>query len=381
MIRVSKKAATIGDIGTDHDGYAPSKIITGSPDVLIDGKPVARVSDQLEPHTKPGSSPHPRTIASGSSTVFINGLPMAITGGSVGCGGVIIGSSTVVVGDMAPAARQMSIPAPLQQATPTSQPGIIPVLDDWKPVPGYRGLIYHTKRQMDDYQADDLQHGDLAMQDIIKLGKTYNFAFVPQEFYYPASLHFQRLRIGAAIVSWGKYSPIIGKMIDRFQSNTGGLFTDPLLDKAMKEHSRTAAFTTELKRSIQSELAGNNGSLPKSIKANTMQKINSAAIGVSLPKFDDRNDRTNGLGIAVHDVYAVEAALTSLEFKGRQFRGEITYRIQDHFGLDVLDVDGGKGFEFLAPFRSWFLLQRYTGYNYAPFITEMNFNVFIEGSF
>src|SRR5690606_16447704 len=39
------------------------------------------------------------TIASGSSTVFINGLPVATTGGAISCGGVTIGSSSVVVGD------------------------------------------------------------------------------------------------------------------------------------------------------------------------------------------------------------------------------------------------------------------------------------------
>ncbi|MNF75133.1 hypothetical protein D3C84_571890 [compost metagenome] len=42
-----------------------------------------------------------RKIASGS-TVFVNGKPLAITGGAVDCGGVIIGSGTVIVGDIAP---------------------------------------------------------------------------------------------------------------------------------------------------------------------------------------------------------------------------------------------------------------------------------------
>lgn len=99
---MSKKAATIGDIGTDHDGFAPSPIITGSQDIIIDNKPAARVGDKLAPHTKPGSSPHDRTISTGSSTVFFNGKPAAITGSEVGCGGVIIGGSSVIIGDQAP---------------------------------------------------------------------------------------------------------------------------------------------------------------------------------------------------------------------------------------------------------------------------------------
>lgn len=94
-----KKVVLLGDLGTDHEGFPPTPVINGSPDVLIDGKPVARVGDQLAQHSKPKHSPHPRTIASGSSTVFINGLPIATTGGAISCGGVTIGSSSVVVGD------------------------------------------------------------------------------------------------------------------------------------------------------------------------------------------------------------------------------------------------------------------------------------------
>lgn len=115
---MTKKAAKIGDIGTDHDGFHPTAITAGSPDVFIDGIPAARVGDPLAPHDKPNNPPHPRTIASGSSTVFVNGKPLAITGGAVDCGGVVIGSGTVIVGDIAPVARAVMAPQP----TPTEIP-------------------------------------------------------------------------------------------------------------------------------------------------------------------------------------------------------------------------------------------------------------------
>lgn len=99
---MSKKAATIGDIGTDHDGFPPTPIIEGSQDIIIDNKPAARVGDALAPHAKPGSPPHNRAITTGSTTVFFNGKPAAITGSEVGCGGVIIGGSSVIIGDQAP---------------------------------------------------------------------------------------------------------------------------------------------------------------------------------------------------------------------------------------------------------------------------------------
>ncbi len=91
------KAVKVGDIGTEHGGFHETKVISGSPDVFIDGMPVARVGDQLALHDKPKNPPHGRVIVSGSTTVFINGKPMAITGGAISCGGVTIGSGSVTV--------------------------------------------------------------------------------------------------------------------------------------------------------------------------------------------------------------------------------------------------------------------------------------------
>lgn len=49
--------ALLGDIGTDHDGFHPSPVIAASPDVFLDGKPVARQGDPLAPHVKPNTPP------------------------------------------------------------------------------------------------------------------------------------------------------------------------------------------------------------------------------------------------------------------------------------------------------------------------------------
>ncbi len=39
--------ALVGDIGSAHDGYPATPIISGSSTVKIDGKPVARKGDAL----------------------------------------------------------------------------------------------------------------------------------------------------------------------------------------------------------------------------------------------------------------------------------------------------------------------------------------------
>ncbi|OEE75048.1 type VI secretion system PAAR protein [Vibrio genomosp. F6] len=89
------KAALLGDIGIEHDGFPPTPIISASPDVMIDGKPVARIGDDLEPHDKPKNPPHPRKIASGASHILVNGKPIAIDGSAVNCGGEIKAGSSV----------------------------------------------------------------------------------------------------------------------------------------------------------------------------------------------------------------------------------------------------------------------------------------------
>ncbi|GAA0243321.1 type VI secretion system PAAR protein [Marinomonas primoryensis] len=88
----------VGDVGTDHDGFPPTPVTAGSPDVNYDGSPAARVGDPLEPHDKPKHPPHPRAIAAGSSSVFINGKPAALTGGAIDCGGVTQGTASVNIG-------------------------------------------------------------------------------------------------------------------------------------------------------------------------------------------------------------------------------------------------------------------------------------------
>ncbi|PSF05929.1 hypothetical protein C7H09_12320 [Marinobacter fuscus] len=59
----------------------------------------SRVVPVTAPHSKPKHPPHPRAIAAGSATVLINGIPAAVTGSAISCGGVTIGSGSVVIGD------------------------------------------------------------------------------------------------------------------------------------------------------------------------------------------------------------------------------------------------------------------------------------------
>lgn len=78
-------------------GHGTNPIATGSPNVLFDNLPAARMSD-----TSACGSPIVGAVA---STVLINGLPAATLGSTGGHGSVIIGGSgSVIIGDSAVAA-------------------------------------------------------------------------------------------------------------------------------------------------------------------------------------------------------------------------------------------------------------------------------------
>lgn len=86
-------------------GHAVNPTVTGSPDVLINGLPTLRVSD---------NSACGDTVAEGMSTILVNGLPIAFLGSSTRHGGTIItGSGNVLVGNQhapAPFTPPLSLP-------------------------------------------------------------------------------------------------------------------------------------------------------------------------------------------------------------------------------------------------------------------------------
>lgn len=89
-------AARIGD-PTTHPGALAG---VGAPNVLIEGKPAARVGDQHVCAFPPPAGPHPaNAVAKGSLTVTINGQPAARVGDACACGAQIaMGALTVRIG-------------------------------------------------------------------------------------------------------------------------------------------------------------------------------------------------------------------------------------------------------------------------------------------
>ena len=89
-----------GDAGAVHcSGYT---IASGSSDVFVDGRPVARNGDPSTVHQKPSGNkcvPHVSKIIATSTSVFINGQPVAVVGDRMSeCTQIIQGSETVFIG-------------------------------------------------------------------------------------------------------------------------------------------------------------------------------------------------------------------------------------------------------------------------------------------
>ncbi|MDE9487447.1 PAAR domain-containing protein [Xenorhabdus bovienii] len=269
-------------------------------------------------------------------------------------------------------------------------------------------VIFKTKRKMDDYDAEDMIYADLSEEQLKhKVGLTdvgvpcHNYSLIdfiaqaelPNENIMQwcnpytmedrdtsARMLFDKFRELSDLYSFvGEYQGLMRKMISHMQGNTGGNFTDPLLDKAMSERiledTSDQSSLLVIKRTLIKNIDWDNGYYPLDKKG----KLYEAIMGSILPKFDNIEDRVNGLGITVHDTWATHITLQSLEVNGNAFKATIHYHIQDHFGLDKSDVTHYFYKKFRI-FRIWFLLQHWNQYGYKPFITEMNVTQVIEGS-
>lgn len=86
------KVSMLGDNCTGHDCWPPRPNVEASTNVYVNGIAVHREGDAWEVHTCPSiPETHASVLASGSSTVFVNGKQMARKGDPVACGSFIDG--------------------------------------------------------------------------------------------------------------------------------------------------------------------------------------------------------------------------------------------------------------------------------------------------
>ncbi|WP_435608082.1 PAAR domain-containing protein [Pseudomonas knackmussii] len=257
--------------------------------------------------------------------------------------------------------------------------------------------IFLSQGKMDDYAAPDMKHGDL---DAKELKRRYDWApnYI-SEIAEPSRLKrwlnsfkvdtltreeqrkadaqelFEDFHQLAATFSWyGPYRSLIDLLIDHMQGNTGAPFRHPLMDQALSEHKSMSSSLEAISNSLSRNIDWKHGYYPAVEK----EALTRVVLGSYLPKFDSWINRIDGMGLAVHDTAATEIVLKSLFVRGNQFRAEVHYRIQDHFGLDDKDV-AHPLYGSLPLFQIWYVLQRWSGYGFQPFLTEMSVIKTVDG--
>ncbi len=191
----------------------------------------------------------------------------------------------------------------------------------------------------------------------------------------PASYHWSNMRfMVTSLFSVGELQAVALKMIAKFQSNSGGEFTDDVLTSKVEEHASTKRFVASLTEVIVDTIKREGGNIT-SLK-NEVIDWNGKPYG--RPRFSTLKDTfAGGLTICINDVWAYEVSITEYEVDSAEFSGKFKVTLFDQFGLDKPDVD--KKFGYLSGFRSWFLLQHRR--DFKPFITKIEFDRTFEGTF
>lgn len=168
----------------------------------------------------------------------------------------------------------------------------------------------------------------------------------------------------ANLFSVGELERVALAMVARFEKNTGGEFSDPVLTKHIMKHSSTVGFIQKVEDGIRRRLKESGGN-PVILFNPTVHRTPN---DYGRPIFGTISDTfAGGLTICWNDTWAYEISIEQFDRINDDYL--LTYKISlfDHFGLDITDLAGHPLHYSLAGFRAWFALQHI--HSYRPFIT------------
>jgi len=269
-------------------------------------------------------------------------------------------------------------------------------------------VVFSTVHKFDDYVADDMQCGDLNEAQLVSLGvndiservdpyrllrydtsqsKSYRrFDFdIPPSFPKGKSITreecksilFDEMRELSTQFAHGQYAYLIREMINHFQNGNGASYRNSGLDEAFSNLIKPPSSSNVLEI-IRSTISNEFNETNQGYNPPLMQNISSKIYNGRLPRFDRTKDSFNGLGITIHDIYAQKIEISTLHGTSNSWGAVISFKAQDHFGLDKIDIQDAvfKQFRF---FRIWFFLQRHKDYAFKPFFTNFNALIPISG--
>lgn len=269
--------------------------------------------------------------------------------------------------------------------------------------------LFTTKKRFNDFGAPDMRYGDLSestlkhnlgLINISNVADPYRLVQLtpfdnPQSPFAGvyinrqpkmltvkecASLLFDEMkRISLPFSLYGQYRHLINQMLNHMQNNTGAAFINGQLHLAYKSQILNDRNTNSTRNTII-KVFNRHASYINNAKAGTLirelaENINSSM----LPKFNAFADQFNGMGVTVHDVHATKIDLIDLEQRQNRWRARVKYTAQDHFGLDISDIQNKKFRQFQF-FKIWFILQRFERFGFRPFMTNMEATIDLEGA-
>jgi uncharacterized protein (TIGR03034 family) len=266
--------------------------------------------------------------------------------------------------------------------------------------------IFRTQRRMDDYNASDMRCGDLTEEQLKSHFRLFDVSSKVDPytltkmtpFNHPwsgisdsriggekvtrqqcARILFDEFRyLSRSFAVYGPYRYLIEKMINHMQHGNGSPFRDMALNRALKEHLINDGTDNSTLLRMKKIFNKNIDWLQKGYPSENKDELMDAILGGRLSKFDRFQDNFNGMGITVHDTWATHITIKSLHIDNERYRAVVHYKVQDHFGLDSIDISKIK-FNQLRIFRIWFVLQRYNQFGFKPFMTNMEATVEITG--
>lgn len=175
--------------------------------------------------------------------------------------------------------------------------------------------------------------------------------------------------------SKGEMETVAKAMVDKMQSNSGGVYESNVLAQHVLGHESSKNFVGAINNVLRDYLKSNKGKIDtleitddgKGLLYDMLVKRK-----VDSPRF---SDNFSGLGITINDVWAYQVYITGYKTSGNNYTLNLRYVYYDHFGLDYPDIQKYDHDIFYA----WFVLQHFKGYQ--PFITEVNLKGELKGTF
>jgi len=266
-------------------------------------------------------------------------------------------------------------------------------------------ILFQTKNRFNDASTDDMRHSDLSALELQSLGLNdvstivdpYRMTF-KANISYPfitgyspkdeqritpdecASILFDEMRELSGLFASGQYKNLIGEMINHFQHGDGRPFGyNALLNRAYSDLLRGKQYGNTTIDAIRKVINIYVSDRRKQVGSHDFFcDVRKEISRRTLPKFNDFEDRFNGMGITIHDIYFQRIVMLNFRRYQIGWEADILFEAQDHFGLGREDITK-KLYQSFRFFRIWFVLQRYNCFSFKPFVTNFKASVKLTG--